>query len=1016
MPDNTPEVTTPAHPQRTIYYFDGVGNRGEELVRTWRQFNKDFPLEPQYHHLHHLLEQSSYYREFLEALVEEIQFEIEERIHKKNISFDPSYFIDMDEYDERLNHMSQLLNHTQEYYLTPYLFDSEAQEVEWKKWDIESVPFMHRWRNSYMAYRYTFSRIWMHGGMYVELYYPEGEGTLNELSNKAVRLVDNSSIVENWIPALGNWPEPGYVTGIRSYDQFQRLYSFRFDDRSRPQIDTGITYEGPIDEYEYDVNARNEDEVTDPPTPPDEEDHKYYPEVDPLYRFDTVVRPLVKDRVLVLSVTADRVFNRQENSLRTTPKDNLCDLPLLQYITQQGNRHRKATERIKVGVQVNLACDTTGQFVKSGDSSYSIPKIRAKVTTLPNYENNNEPAYVRIGNGKLNDRQDRAIFRRPGEFQRQALYGDVSAYEVSTYAGPDSTSGDPEDLEELDRLEQEAEGVDLDTFAMVNPLFGTALGEFEVNDVNAQLRGINTMIERQELQGSSGSFNVDLDETSEDSPEPSVISLSHQHISPGSFVGHLNLESLYIRIGARVEDPDTVSLTLNTKNVTPALFLFGGKDSDGQYDIMPHLLYDFSTLSYFGGSKETPPEDINEGWKVLREAINNGYKWLFGTIIPPDEIQERTYTSLQEYLMSIPSEDEDKIQEKIEAFLTPSGETAEDPNPSDFSSGEINISTEGFQYIKTWMEEILIWITFFPVGDYDENGKVAEIPEDTYLYDAELNLRGGNWRYSSWYLIVPQYLWRLWVEFSEFTNSNEREPSATYYIFNELSFREALRFQRDEDIDPLTVSTDFSGSELVDMLTNFFSTLGESSIYAYTREDTDFTFYERIEDSHKQFFTPLFFGGVGEVPRVVKHNHIRIDREWEYTWETQEGEEITRTGIDLNVQDGVLRFTAALPSGMEKFYEPTLDPIDTGVNTVDERLPQTPFTRTMDIRYTTNMVADSPVSQDLSTRVVGITEAGIFNTEGDLIAYATFPPVIYDTRNNHFALNWYISSLAFAAP
>jgi len=56
--------------------------------------------------------------------------------------------------------------------------------------------------------------------------------------------------------------------------------------------------------------------------------------------------------------------------------------------------------------------------------------------------------------------------------------------------------------------------------------------------------------------------------------------------------------------------------------------------------------------------------------------------------------------------------------------------------------------------------------------------------------------------------------------------------------------------------------------------------------------------------------------------------------------------------------------------------------------------------------YTTNSIKRLNTSSfsDISS-VVGITEIGVFNTDDNMVAYGTFPPIIYDAEKFHLSLN-----------
>jgi hypothetical protein len=62
--------------------------------------------------------------------------------------------------------------------------------------------------------------------------------------------------------------------------------------------------------------------------------------------------------------------------------------------------------------------------------------------------------------------------------------------------------------------------------------------------------------------------------------------------------------------------------------------------------------------------------------------------------------------------------------------------------------------------------------------------------------------------------------------------------------------------------------------------------------------------------------------------------------------------------------------------------------------------------QTMTCSYTTNSIRGivNPSDSDVSS-IVGITEVGVFNADDKMVAYGTFPPIIYDTEKYHLTLN-----------
>ena len=67
----------------------------------------------------------------------------------------------------------------------------------------------------------------------------------------------------------------------------------------------------------------------------------------------------------------------------------------------------------------------------------------------------------------------------------------------------------------------------------------------------------------------------------------------------------------------------------------------------------------------------------------------------------------------------------------------------------------------------------------------------------------------------------------------------------------------------------------------------------------------------------------------------------------------------------------------------------------------------------LNTNYQVNTTRSFTDPTDKTRSLVGITEMGIFNTDGNMIAYATFPPVIYDSYRHHLSLNIFIKQGEF---
>jgi len=67
----------------------------------------------------------------------------------------------------------------------------------------------------------------------------------------------------------------------------------------------------------------------------------------------------------------------------------------------------------------------------------------------------------------------------------------------------------------------------------------------------------------------------------------------------------------------------------------------------------------------------------------------------------------------------------------------------------------------------------------------------------------------------------------------------------------------------------------------------------------------------------------------------------------------------------------------------------------------------------MSANYTINSTKNFADLSDDKSAVVAVTELGVFNTDGAMMAYATFPPIIYNSARHHLSCNLFIKKEAF---
>ena len=983
MPDTT--ALEPVSEARSIGYRDGLG-RERTVVKTFREFTRDFPLEPRYDNLHSLLRNTKYFAEALEALTAEIQDIIEDRIHVKAVASDPAYFTTYPEYDQQLRNMSSKLNHEPDYFLLPLLFENERSEIttEWKKFDVESIPFSHRFRVSAYAYVGIFSRIWRHGGIYLDVLYPEGRLNLNEYTGKSVRLVNNDTAISEFLPPSSEfWPSIGYITGVSSYDNFAELFGFRYDIGSQNH-DRGYSFSGEVLEGDNTYNIEGEPEL----------------------HFDGDIYPLVDDAkgaALILSLTLDRVLSFHTNTLARLNLDGadipycLQDIHLLQYIERQAWLNKRTLDNVRVGSQLTLACDTSGFFVKGADSQYSFPDILTNTTVIaPNWNANNTPRRVRLGTGAPSGRLADILFQKPGDFQKRAVWGTASAYDESVYNEGDSQYTEVSGGEA-------AEGVDatLQSFNMVNPVFSTVLGDYETPEIVSNLTTINTLIERQALEGLSQTFAFRSPEDDADSetepPNDAVTSipLSHEYIAPGTLEVLLALDSLYIRIGAKRVLANT-PLSLSIADMTNEAFLFDPRIEEPPYNIMDRILYDYMHLRYFGDTTsegdELNPYDDAEPLIAIQAAlveladhldVHTNNLWIFDSLRP-----SREEPSLRDVLIA--NKDDGDILSHVIAFFD-----------SEYLGDPLEFSTAGIPFVDAWLNRVQRF-EFIPVGDYVD-GKATPVEGD-FFDNAKLNCIGRAWQFVNWYSYAPIYTWRVYGKlYEEVDAATGWKPKGHHMIFSDQVFRNALRFYGYEDTSFMTPDT-FPTAELFEIIQDFTRTLSNGELYANTPYNTE---EYVLEPPYDQFFEPAQgMGAGGMIPACVQHNHRFISEEWSY-----EGQPVY--GPILDIDNGVVRFNTESQTS-KTAYVPYVDSI--AERTITKRLFNSTEDVAAQIKYIVNTTKNYANPNDTVSQIVAIRELGIFNTEDQLIAYATFPPIIYDSEKNHVAVNFYISETEFTYP
>mgnify|MGYP003562652420 CR=1 FL=1 len=143
---------------------------------------------------------------------------------------------------------------------------------------------------------------------------------------------------------------------------------------------------------------------------------------------------------------------------------SLIDIPWLDYLKAQAEQVRRASEDVRVGVQLNMTTDLSGLFSVTSETSASDASTGVKFITFPfNYNNNDRVSYVRFGSG-IPDNGER-LFLSVSDLKKPPLYGpavydkDVYTFEPLSYSEEDLKISIPEDV--------------------VTPLFEVPIGVYE---------------------------------------------------------------------------------------------------------------------------------------------------------------------------------------------------------------------------------------------------------------------------------------------------------------------------------------------------------------------------------------------------------------------------------------------------------------------------------------------------------------------------------------------------------
>lgn len=146
------------------------------------------------------------------------------------------------------------------------------------------------------------------------------------------------------------------------------------------------------------------------------------------------------DNAVFLELSLDRIL-RHHNSASFkmgASYASLMDISWLEYLDSFLSIAKRATEDVRIGVQLSLTTDRSGLYSIIPGDKYTDTDINARFITIPyNYSQDDTPAYVQLGTGGHTAERER-LFTSVSDLLRPPLYGTVF------YDSNRDTSEDPE--------------------------------------------------------------------------------------------------------------------------------------------------------------------------------------------------------------------------------------------------------------------------------------------------------------------------------------------------------------------------------------------------------------------------------------------------------------------------------------------------------------------------------------------------------------------------------------------
>jgi len=357
----------------------------EELFREVIRSQSDYimALDP-FEHIHSLLKNEAY-RAFCDAFIEEQQ-------HFIDYSNKLKTFYDIDFYDGdqsaflgKIDHLVNFLDISLPRFFENYTNADVSNTLDISRINdfyrriVKKTYLMRRWAGTLYGYNLPIRLLERDGSVLIAMKYPT-LGNVTPFTNRIFRLVNTSSLQKALPSVMGTkFPNIQGVSGIKNISQIGNLLAYK--------MDMGLQYD-----YGWD------DETAMAPR----EGNNYSP-----YKFDQSMSMSSADKQLFLEMTLDKLLYHT-NSIGTS--QCLLDTPFLRAIGTLLPMVQRAQDKVSVGSQLTLVTSKDGKFnTLSGDTNYSHPSIHAKFQVFK-YKNDritlgwdfNNIYSIKIGQGGFN--------------------------------------------------------------------------------------------------------------------------------------------------------------------------------------------------------------------------------------------------------------------------------------------------------------------------------------------------------------------------------------------------------------------------------------------------------------------------------------------------------------------------------------------------------------------------------------------------------------------------------------